>query len=123
MRIAEFLNVILIPLLVLIAALGMIIVETRRGGRQWPQVRGWWARALLLNGFQVGAVWIAGMVWNGWMLRHRPWSADALGLAGGSLLGYRQLPSFSTGGIAGATKATSCGGGFTRCITAPSALK
>jgi hypothetical protein len=48
MRIVEILKVILIPLLVLIAAVGMIIVETRRGGRKWPKVRGWWARALLL---------------------------------------------------------------------------
>ena len=79
MRIVEILKVILIPLLVLIAALGMIIVETRQGGRKWPKVRGWWARALLLNGFQVGAVWIAGAAWNGWMLRHRPWNADVLG--------------------------------------------
>jgi sterol desaturase/sphingolipid hydroxylase (fatty acid hydroxylase superfamily) len=94
MRIAEFLKVILIPLLVLIAALGMIIVETRRGGRQWPKVRGWWARALLLNGFQVGAVWIAGVVWNGWMLRHRPWNADTLGVAGGSILGYLAITFF-----------------------------
>ena len=26
--------------------------------------------------------------WDGWMVRHRLWSADRLGLAGGALLGY-----------------------------------
>src|ERR1700739_3954286 len=71
MRIVEILNVILIPLLVFFAAMGMMLVEKRRGGRKWPEVRGWWARALFLNGFQVGAVWIAGVAWNGWWLGAR----------------------------------------------------
>ena len=58
----------------------------------WPKLarrpRGWWWRAILLNGFQVGAVWLAGSVWNGWMARHRLWSADRLGTLGGTLVGY-----------------------------------
>ncbi len=78
----------IIPLIVLAAAALMIAIETARQGRRWPQVRGWWARAILLNSFQVAAVWVAGAGWNGWMLRHRPWSADALGVTGGALVGY-----------------------------------
>jgi sterol desaturase/sphingolipid hydroxylase (fatty acid hydroxylase superfamily) len=74
--------------IVLAAAVLMIIIERRSAGRSWPLVRGWWARAILLNGFQVGAVWLAGVAWNGWMLRHRLWSADKLGTWGGALLGY-----------------------------------
>lgn len=78
----------IVPLIVLAAAALMIAIETARQGRRWPQVRGWWARAILLNSFQVAAVWVAGAGWNGWMLRHRPWSADALGVTGGALVGY-----------------------------------
>ena len=78
----------LIALIVLVAALVMIAFETIRSCRKWPQVPGWWARAILLNGFQVFAVWIAGVGWNGWMIRHRPWSADRLGVAGGAVIGY-----------------------------------
>jgi sterol desaturase/sphingolipid hydroxylase (fatty acid hydroxylase superfamily) len=74
--------------IVLAVAIGMMVVERIAGGRSWPHVRGWWSRAILLNGFQVGAVWLAGSVWNGWMARHRLWSADRLGTAGGTLLGY-----------------------------------
>ena len=74
--------------IVLAAAALMIIIERRFAGRSWPLVRGWWVRAILLNGFQVGAVWLAGVAWNGWMLRHQLWSADKLGTWGGALLGY-----------------------------------
>ena len=94
MQMVTFLKAFSIPLIVLAAALLMIVVEVRHGGRRWPKVRGWWLRALLLNGFQVGAVWIAGVAWNGWMLRHRPWNADALGVTGGALLGYLAITFF-----------------------------
>jgi sterol desaturase/sphingolipid hydroxylase (fatty acid hydroxylase superfamily) len=74
--------------IVLAVAIGMMVVERIAGGRSWPRVRGWWWRAILLNGFQVGTVWLAGSVWNGWMARHRLWSADRLGTVGGTLVGY-----------------------------------
>jgi len=88
MHIPEFVRNIIIPVIVLAVALFMMIVEALQPGRNWPRVRGWWLRAVLLNGVQVGAVWIAGAGWNGWMLRHRPWNADLLGVNGGALLGY-----------------------------------
>jgi sterol desaturase/sphingolipid hydroxylase (fatty acid hydroxylase superfamily) len=75
-------------LIVLSFAAVMIVVEKLATGRNWPRVKGWWLRAILLNAVQVGAVWIAGVGWNGWMVKHRPWSADHLGVLGGGLLGY-----------------------------------
>jgi sterol desaturase/sphingolipid hydroxylase (fatty acid hydroxylase superfamily) len=74
--------------IVLAAAVLMIVIERRSAGRSWPLVRGWWFRAILLNSFQVGAVWLAGVAWNGWMSRHRLWSADKIGAWAGALLGY-----------------------------------
>ena len=78
----------LVTLAVLAVAGIMIAVERAVPGRHWPRVRSWWLRALLLNAVQVGAVWLAGAAWNGFMERHRPWSADGLGLVLGALLGY-----------------------------------
>ncbi len=77
-----------VPLIVGAVAVVMIACEAVRPGRSWPRVAGWWLRALLLNGVQVAMVFVAGHVWDGWMLRHRPWSADALGATGGALAGY-----------------------------------
>jgi sterol desaturase/sphingolipid hydroxylase (fatty acid hydroxylase superfamily) len=77
-----------IPLIVLIAALAMIAVERAAPGRRWPRVAGWWTRVLLFNSAQAAVVWLAGVAWDGWMMRHRLWNADGLGLAGGAALGY-----------------------------------
>ena len=63
----------LIPLIVAAAAAVMIACEAARPGRRWPQVAGWWLRAALLNAAQVGMVFLAGVLWDGWMVRHRPW--------------------------------------------------
>jgi sterol desaturase/sphingolipid hydroxylase (fatty acid hydroxylase superfamily) len=51
-------------------------------------VRTWWTRAIALNIVQVGIVFLAGWTWDGWMVRHRLWSADRLGLIGGAVAGY-----------------------------------
>ena len=78
----------IIPLIVLGAGLTMLACELARPGRTWPKVTGWWLRAVMLNGIQVAMVFVAGVAWDGWMVRHRPWSADGLGVAGGAVLGY-----------------------------------
>ncbi len=77
-----------IPLIVLGIAAIMIVCELLYPGRSWPQVGGWWSRALLLNAVQVGSVLLAGLAWDGWMDRHRPWSLDDLGDVWGGLIGY-----------------------------------
>jgi len=78
----------MIPLIVLGVAIVMMACEAARPGRSWPRVAGWWLRAALLNGAQIAMVFLAGIAWDGWMLRHRPWSADTLGVTGGALAGY-----------------------------------
>lgn len=75
-------------LAVLSVAVVMMAIEFTRPGRRWPRVAGWWARAIALNAVQVGVVFLAGVAWDGWMLGHRPWSAEALGTAGGAVVGY-----------------------------------
>jgi len=77
-----------ITFIVLMAALAMMSVEAASPGRSWPRVAGWWARAWLATGVQAGGVFLAGAVWNKWLLRHQPWSANALGEVGGALAGY-----------------------------------
>lgn len=78
----------LIALIVLGVGVVMIVCERMRPGRHWPQVTGWWTRALMLNAVQGAMVFVAGVAWDGWMVRHRPWSADGLGVAGGAMVGY-----------------------------------
>jgi sterol desaturase/sphingolipid hydroxylase (fatty acid hydroxylase superfamily) len=77
-----------IPLVVLGVGVVMFVSEVAQPGRSWPQVRGWWLRAALFNGIQAGMVFLAGVAWDGWMMRHRLWSADGLGVAGGAVSGY-----------------------------------
>lgn len=81
----------IVPSIVLSAALVMIACELGYPGRSWPGVAGWWGRAALLNLAQVGMVFLAGVAWDGWMVRHRLWSADKLGVAGGAIVGYLSI--------------------------------
>lgn len=77
-----------VTLTVLCLAVLMIFAERLKPGRVWPTVGNWWTRAIALNLVQIGMVFLAGYTWNGWMVRHRPWSADILGVAGGAVVGY-----------------------------------
>jgi sterol desaturase/sphingolipid hydroxylase (fatty acid hydroxylase superfamily) len=79
---------IVIAFCVMCLGAAMIAIEGVRAGRRFPKVTGWYARAIAINAFQVGAVYLAGLVWNGWMISRRPWSADGLGTVAGALLGY-----------------------------------
>jgi len=84
----------LIPAIVIVVALVMVLFEATRPGRTWPHVAGWWLRAAVLNGIEVGSVYVAGVLWDGWFSSHRPWSADSLGVVGGSLVGYLVITFF-----------------------------
>lgn len=74
--------------LVLGAALVMIVIENVCPGRTWPRVRGWWARAFLLNGFQAGTVLLGYVTWDRWLNGRHLLDGDRLGTAPGALLGY-----------------------------------
>jgi sterol desaturase/sphingolipid hydroxylase (fatty acid hydroxylase superfamily) len=84
----------IIPLIVASAAVLMMACEAKRPGRTWPQVAGWWLRAALLNGVEVGSVFIAGLMWDRWFAVHRPWSAARLGITGGAVAGYLAITFF-----------------------------
>lgn len=77
-----------VTLIVLGLAVLMIAVEQLRPGRAWPSVRTWWLRAIGFNVIQVAIVFVAGVTWDGWLIRSQPWSAPRLGLWGGAILGY-----------------------------------
>jgi sterol desaturase/sphingolipid hydroxylase (fatty acid hydroxylase superfamily) len=78
----------MIPLIVLGVAVVMIAVEIMTPGRRWPKVAGWWTRALLLNGVQVGVAYLTALILDPWFAERRPWSADELGPTGGAIVGY-----------------------------------
>lgn len=77
-----------LSLFVLAAGLGMLVVERRVVARRWPHVVGWWPRAIAANVVQISIAVLAGIVWDGWMIRHRPWSLEGLGVYGEAVLGY-----------------------------------
>jgi sterol desaturase/sphingolipid hydroxylase (fatty acid hydroxylase superfamily) len=64
------------------------ILERLRPAREWPAVRGWWWRTLVVSGFQLAFVLTAGLAWEGGLGGHRLWSADFLGPWGGGAVGY-----------------------------------
>jgi sterol desaturase/sphingolipid hydroxylase (fatty acid hydroxylase superfamily) len=77
-----------ITLCVIGVGLVMMAIEHFQGARAWPKVTDWWLRAIFLNSFQVASVFVAGKLWNPWLLTHRLWSAENLGTIGGGLVGY-----------------------------------
>lgn len=78
----------MIALFVLVVAAIMILTEVFMAGHHWPQVRGWWKRAFVLNAFQFLIAFLAPLTWDAWMSDYRFFDLDALGTTGGALLGY-----------------------------------
>ena len=78
----------MIVLIVVLFAAAMFACERLRPARSFPRIPGWYARTALLNLFQVLVTYELGTAHDRWLLRHRPWSADSLGLVGASLVGY-----------------------------------
>ncbi|NND60818.1 MAG: sterol desaturase family protein [Gammaproteobacteria bacterium] len=64
-------------LAVLLVALLMLLLERVRPGRRWPQVKGFYPRAVLLNAVQAGFVLIAGLAWDRWFDAAALWHLDA----------------------------------------------
>lgn len=79
---------LLAVLVVFGAAVVMMTIERLAPGRRWPEVAGWWPRAALLNAAQLSVVFLAGVAWDGWMLRHRVWSLDVWPPIAAGALGY-----------------------------------
>ena len=79
----------MIVLMVVIGlALAMLVVERVRPARPWPVVRGWWPRALAVNGFQIAAVVIAGVTWERRLRGAHLLSLGDLGRAAELSIGY-----------------------------------
>ena len=77
-----------IPLIVLAVGLAMLLVERRVEARRWPTVAGWWPRAIAFNAIQAAIAVLAGVAWDGWMIRHRPWALDGMGIVPQAIVGY-----------------------------------
>ncbi len=69
----------------------MLLIEGKNPGRKFPIVEGWMLRAICINAFQIAVLFAAGIVWNGWMMRHRLWSGASLGVIVGGVVGYLAL--------------------------------
>ncbi len=80
-----------VALIVIACAMVMMLIELRGTGRRFPKVAGWYGRAVLLNGLQVGAVWLAGVLWEPWMRDHPLLPGHLLGGIGGAVVGYLVL--------------------------------
>lgn len=60
----------MIPILIIVAAtVFFFILERVVPGRELPEAPGWFARAALMNGCQLGIVVLAGFGWERWMQR------------------------------------------------------
>jgi sterol desaturase/sphingolipid hydroxylase (fatty acid hydroxylase superfamily) len=77
-----------VAIVVFMFAIVMLICERIRPGRRWPAVRGWWARAALINGFQIGAVYVGGLTWDRWLRGHSLFVLARHGLAWQIAVGY-----------------------------------
>lgn len=78
----------LVVIFVFFMALLMIWFEKKKPGRTWPEVRYWWIRAGLLNGLQVGTVYLAGLSWDRWMLQWHHGTFAHLSSFWGGIVGY-----------------------------------
>ena len=71
-----------------LTAVLMFVVELLCPGRPWPRVSGWWGRAILLNGMQIGSVFISGIAWDRWMPGNSLWSLGDMPMYLQVLAGY-----------------------------------
>lgn len=66
----------------------MIGIEFLTPGRPWPTVQGWLPRAVLLNGAQVGIVFVTTTTWDRLFPQFRFWDLTSLGVIPGAIVGY-----------------------------------
>ncbi|MEM6957813.1 MAG: sterol desaturase family protein, partial [Myxococcota bacterium] len=79
----------LVSLLVIAAALLMWLIERFFPARRLPRVRGYWPRAILLNGFQALSVWVVGRRLEPWLQASAtPGAIASLDPVLGAAIGY-----------------------------------
>lgn len=78
-------------MIVLLAALVMMVVEVKRPGRRWPEVTGWWTRAVVLNVFQAITVVFAGWLVTSFLNQEPVFAGASLGPVLGAFWGYLVL--------------------------------
>jgi len=78
------------PVAWIVAGVGllMLLVERRRPAFRQPRVPRFFLRAAAASALQAASVQLLAPIWEGWLARSRPWSADSLGPWGGALVGY-----------------------------------
>jgi sterol desaturase/sphingolipid hydroxylase (fatty acid hydroxylase superfamily) len=69
-------------------ALAMMVIERVWPARPWPVVRSWWPRALAINGFQIGIVFVAGATWERWLRGPHLLAVSELGWPAELAIGY-----------------------------------
>jgi sterol desaturase/sphingolipid hydroxylase (fatty acid hydroxylase superfamily) len=78
----------MIVVIVLAIAIVMLVWERAQPGRRWPEIHGWWARAALINGFQIGSVLLGGLTWERWLKGPSLLELSRFGLGPQIALGY-----------------------------------
>lgn len=74
--------------IVCLTGLVMMLIERLAPGRVFAEAPGFHARALLASTVQGLIAFAAGALWDGALVRARPWCADALGVVPGAIVGY-----------------------------------
>jgi len=77
-----------VPVVLILSAITMIAIERLVPGHRLPKVRHWALRVLLVDAVQIGVVLGFGYWLEPHILALRFWSAEGLGLVGGSVVGY-----------------------------------
>jgi sterol desaturase/sphingolipid hydroxylase (fatty acid hydroxylase superfamily) len=78
-------------IVVLAVGVGMLAIEVWRPGREFPPVRGWVRRSLLLTAVQGFVAFAAAATWDRWMSGLAPWAIPAHGTFKDALIGYLAL--------------------------------
>lgn len=77
-------------IVLIVAGIAFVLmgIEHLWPGRRWPHATGWWARAIAVNGFQIGSVFLAGIAWERWFRGPHLVSLSSLGRPAELVIGY-----------------------------------
>ena len=77
------------------AAIFMYAYERLKSERSWPEVNGWFLRAVAFTGVQALIVVNAGVLWDDWLASKKVWDISVLGGFFGTLVAFLILTFFS----------------------------